>query len=515
MVRIRNMDSYRDIIYRLRSKQSVRAIHRDTGSHRTVIRQLLKLSTKHGWLDPVNPMPSNKQIQECYVTPGIDNKKSPKRLLDPFLDEIKSWHSKGCSPTVMHQLLQGRCNCSKSAVQRFVRKYFPKQIDPVMIREAIRGEIADVDYGYFGLVYDPELKKNRRAMVFSMRLRFSRRAYRELSFDQNAKSFFMAHVHAFEYFGGVPHKVVLDNLKAGVIHASHTDPQINKSYIKLAEHYNFLISPCAPRTPQHKGGVENDIKYIKNNFWPLFCAKQREKGRDIPWAHELPEALVAWGRDIADNRRVAGLNQTPEELFLQEIDSLQQLPLERWDPIAWTETEVPLTWRIRYDNVYYSVPCDLIGKKVSICAGTSVIKIFHNHCEVATHSRLHDKGAFQRKAEHAPEHLENVLKSTRVTITALVEKKGGALQQVAMRLLLDLPQDHLNAVRCILELEKKVGLARLEAACVRALQFGEIGYTSIKRILDNGLESEGVTEIVPSDTCRDFAFSRSKEQFKI
>jgi len=84
------MDSYRDIIYRLRSKQSVRAIHRDTGSHRTVIRQLLKLGTKHGWLDPVNPMPSNKQIQECYITPGIDNKKPPKRLLDPFLDEIKS-----------------------------------------------------------------------------------------------------------------------------------------------------------------------------------------------------------------------------------------------------------------------------------------------------------------------------------------------------------------------------------------------------------------------------------------
>lgn len=84
-----------------------------------------------------------------------------------------------------------------------------------------------------------------------------------------------------------------------------------------------------------------------------------------------------------------------------------------------------------------------------------------------------------------------------------------------MKLLLDLPQDHLNAVRCILELEKKVGLERLGAACTRALQFGEIGYTNIKRILDSGLESEGITEIVPSDTCMEFAFSRSKEQFKI
>jgi len=517
MVRKRNMDAYRDIIYRLRQNQGLRAIHRDTGTHRSVIRLLRDLSAKQGWLDLANPMPSHQQIQEYYSSLSVSQKKAPKRILDPFLDEIRSWHLNRTSPTVMHQLLQGRCICSKSAVQRFVRKHFPKKIDPVMLREAISGEIADVDYGYLGLVYDPALKKNRKAWVFSMRLRFSRVAFRELSFDQNATSFFMAHVRAFEYFSGVPHKIVIDNLKAGVIHASHTDPLLNKSYIKLAEHYNFIISPCAPRTPQHKGGVENDIKYIKNNFWSFFSAKQREKGRQIPWSDELPEALAAWGRDIADKRKVAGLDETPEALFLQEIKALKQVPLERWDPITWTEAEVPPTWRVRYDNVYYSVPSALIGQNVSICAGTSLIKIFHNHSEVAIHSRLNEKGAFQRKPEHAPDYLENVLKANRITITALAEKKGGALQQVVMKLLLDLPQDHLNAARCILELEKKVGLERLEAACKRSLRYGEVGYANIKRILDKRLESESEkgTEILPSHLCLEFEFSRSKEHYKI
>ena len=221
----------------------------------------------------------------------------------------------------------------KKCSTKICEEAFSKENRPSHAPEAISGEIADVDYGYLGLVYDPKLKKNRKAWVFSMRLRFSRVAFRELSFDQNAASFFTAHVRAFEYFGGVPQKIVIDNLKAGVIHASHTDPLLNKSYIKLAEHYNFIISPCAPRTPQHKGGVENDFKYIKNNFWSFFSAKQREKGREIPWSDELPDALAAWGRDIADKRKVAGLDETPEALFLQEIKALKQLPLERWDPI--------------------------------------------------------------------------------------------------------------------------------------------------------------------------------------
>ena len=67
-----------------------------------------------------------------------------------------------------------------------------------------------------------------------------------------------------------------------------------QSYQKLAEHYGFLISPCLPRKANHKGGVENDIKYVKKNFWPLFKEDQRVRGYTDLDACELKRALCRW-----------------------------------------------------------------------------------------------------------------------------------------------------------------------------------------------------------------------------
>lgn len=367
MARVRDMDVYRDIIHRLRQHQSIRAIHRDTSAHRTVIRKLKQIGETNGWLIPSNPMPENEALQIVF-SEKREEKSDSKSALQPFFDQIKDWHLQGRSPTVICQLLKDRCATSPRSLQRFIKNHFPKAVDPIMLRENIPGEIADVDYGYLGIVYDPEKKRNRKAWVFSMRLRYSRRAYRQLSFDQSSKSFLMAHIHAFEFFGAVPEKVVLDNLKAGVIQANPFEPLLNKSYIALAEHYGFVISPCPPRTPQNKGGVENDIKYIKNNFWPFFCASQQEKGKDIPWAEELISALCFWGQKIADNRKVAGTDHTPEELFLKDFEKMKPLPSSRWDLVEWVATVVGLDWRVRYDNAFYSVPARLISQKVWICA---------------------------------------------------------------------------------------------------------------------------------------------------
>ena len=78
------------------------------------------------------------------------------------------------------------------------------------------------------------------------------RAYREVVFDQKQETFFACHMHAFEWFGGVPEKVTPDNLKAAIIVASFEDPLVNRAYRELALHYGFLISPCLPRRPEHK-----------------------------------------------------------------------------------------------------------------------------------------------------------------------------------------------------------------------------------------------------------------------
>jgi transposase len=85
-----------------------------------------------------------------------------------------------------------------------------------------------------------------------MTLAFSRHQFVEFVFDQSLPTWITLHQRAFSFFGGVPHRIVLDNLKAGIAKACFDDPQIQTTYRECAEHYGFLLAPCRPRTPEHK-----------------------------------------------------------------------------------------------------------------------------------------------------------------------------------------------------------------------------------------------------------------------
>ncbi len=135
--------------------------------------------------------------------------------------------------------------------------------------ETAPGEVAQVDFGYAGLRYDPERGVLRKCWVFVMTLGFSRDVFCDLVFDQKIGTWLELHVRAFEYFGGVPRVLIPDNLKAAVIRASFSvdsDPALNRSYRELARHYGFRIDPTPPRAPEKKGKVESSVKYVRRNF---------------------------------------------------------------------------------------------------------------------------------------------------------------------------------------------------------------------------------------------------------
>ena len=144
-----------------------------------------------------------------------------------------------------------------------------------MVRTTDPGRDAEVDFGELGRFLDEE-GIERRVWIFSLRLRHSRKTYREIVFDQTTNTFLQAHIHAFEYFGGTPKYCIPDNTKAAVIKSVVDNDMINKAYQSLAEYYGFIICPCLPYNPNHKGGVEGDIKYVKGNFLPYFLAVQKE-----------------------------------------------------------------------------------------------------------------------------------------------------------------------------------------------------------------------------------------------
>lgn len=262
----------REVIHRLREGHSDRRIRRDIGIDRSIIKKIRALSILHQWLDTSSAMPTDGEISKFWNSKSKTQKPHP---LDLHYDHLKQWRKEGYSAVVMHQLLKDQCPCDAQAIRRYLKKHFPNQVDSVMVRSTIAGQDLDIDFGYLGQFLDHGAI--RKAWVFSFRLRHSRRAYREVVLDQSSKTFLLAHVHAFEWFGGVPKNVILDNCKAAITQCTIDNDMIRRSYQELAEHYGFIISPCLPRTPEHKGGVEGDVKYTKSNFLPYFLARQKEK----------------------------------------------------------------------------------------------------------------------------------------------------------------------------------------------------------------------------------------------
>ena len=256
--KVKTMNDIREILHRLRLQESHRCINRALGVHRTIIRKIQALAISNQWLDLNRPIPSDFEITKTWEQHQSKQKKNHQPL-DPFKGQIEQWHNEDKSSVDIHQLLKDVCSCSAQSIGRYRKQHFPKFVKPVMVRSTLPGRDMDVDFGELGIFYDVD-GKAKKVWLFSLRLRHSRRAYREVVLDQKGSTFVMGHVRAFEFFGGVPAYVHLDNLKAGVISPTIDNSMINRSYQSLAEHYGFIIDPGKPYKPEHKGGLENDVK---------------------------------------------------------------------------------------------------------------------------------------------------------------------------------------------------------------------------------------------------------------
>lgn len=482
MGRRKTMPELKEILHRLKLGQSKRTIQKETGTHRTIIREMERLAAMHGWFQS-ETLPSEEEIMR--VRDGqIGHALHP---LDLYREYIKGLVDREVSYTVIHRLIKEKHPCDESTVRRYIKRTFPETISPVIRREAEPG-IMEVDFGYLGMAIDDLTGKKVKVKVFSGRLRYSRKAYRKVVTTERQDVFFQCHIQAFEEFGGVPLKVVPDNLKAAVIKASFEDPLVNRSYRSLAEHYGFTISPCPPRTPEHKGGVENDIKYIKRNFLPWFKEKLHEKGREIPYVSEIQEAMDLWSEEVAHTRIIRVMGRSPEELFEDELPTLKELPPTSWDSPVWKKCRVGRDYRIQFENAYYSVPYRYTGDTVYACGTFEKVRIFKDFSEIASHNRATRKYQTVSNPDHSPPNAEEYLNLTTPGLLKQASLIDEAVKEVAGRIFEDRAVDGIRPVRALIRLEKQYGRERLIQACGRALKYETATYRSVKSILEKRLD---------------------------
>lgn len=370
---------------------------------------------------------------------------------------------------------------SYSALIRYVGKNHLNQDKAIIRIETKPGEIAQVDFGYCGLIYDEDSGKEIKAYIFVMVLGYSRDAYYEIVKNQNVETWCTCHVHAFEYFNGVPRIIIPDNLKSAIVKASFTDPTVNRSYADLSRHYGFQVDPCLPGTPEHKGKVESGVKYGKNNFLPF---------RPLKNFTDANEQLARWNDATARVRIHGTTRRQPKELFEKyEQSALLPLNRERFEISVWKQLKVYRDIHIQFDNAYYSVPCELRGEHVWARKTASQVVIYHENTVVSVHFPV-GKGKRSTKKEHYPPDAFRYMQWDSSYCLRKAEEHGAHTTAVVRRMLFEEPIRNLRSAQNIIRMSDRYGSDKLERACERAVLFGNYTYHGIKNILKQNLEDD-------------------------
>ncbi len=321
--------------------------------------------------------------------------------MESYRNEIADLVKQGYQPRAIWNLLSRRypgLAGSESAVWRLVKSVKAKEPPEIVLRIETRpGEVAQVDFGYVGHLLDPERNVPRKAWAFVMTLGWSRHQYAEIVFDQTMPTWLVCHQHAFEFFGGVPKRVVLDNLKAAILKAytGDDDPEVQQSYRECAEHYGFLIDPCLPRKPQHKGKVERGgVGYLKQSFVPWLAAEDT-----LVTANQK---LRQWLLTTAGLRVHGTTREVPLARFEHtERAALLLLPATAYDPAVWKHCKLHRDVHVTFEKSYYSAPHRLVGQTLWVRAGLGEIRLFSEKFElVSTHSRATQPGQRFTQADH-------------------------------------------------------------------------------------------------------------------
>ena len=331
-----------------------------------------------------------KWLGEKQYCPRQSSQRDSK--LDLFKDDIVRMLE--THPYSAMQILQrirdDGFNGGYSIVKEYVRKVRPKRVKAFLKLSFAPGECAQVDWGSYGTITVGETC--RRLSFFVMVLCYSRMMYLEFTVSQTMEHFLGCHQNAFDRFGGVPGKIMVDNLKSAVLkRAVGQDPVLNPKYLDFANHYGFSIAPCSVGKGNEKGRVENGVGYVKKNFL---------SGLQLPDFNALNPAAVQWLDTIANVRIHGETAKKPIEMFENERHRLNPLPAHLYDIAGIDQVRASRQFRVLLDTNHYSVPAELAGQPLTLKTYPDRLCIYHQDKLIARHVRSYDR----RKDFELPDH---------------------------------------------------------------------------------------------------------------
>jgi len=397
-----------------------------------------------------------------------------QKILSDFHDQVREFVENNKSAILIHDYLTRihDLDVSYATVARYVQQFKKSEVFVPMLCDP--GQEAQVDFGYLGRFMKDG--KNVKVWAFHFLLSHSRHGYYELVLNQKVSTFIACHIHSFEYIGGVPATVKIDNLKAGVVTPNFYEPIIQEQYAGFLEYYGSAPITSRPYRPQDKGKVESGIKYMKNNFLPRIHHRNFD---------QLAKDLASWNDNICNVRVHGTTRKVPLEVFTQvEGKTLLPLPPQRYEHFEMEHRKVAVYHHIVYKYNYYSVPHEHTGEELMIRSNGSILRIYKDHQEIALHSINSGQGQYITREEHKPPNKQRrsreyyLEKASQIGPSAILFLESAEEHK---------PRHWHDMIRGVISLTKDHDPQAVEQACQRALDFGAISYQTVKNILEKGL----------------------------
>lgn len=421
----------------------------------------------------LDPKTVERWAREPRYQPRQRSKRSSK--LDGFKGQIGALLDR--HPFTARQIFQTIQKQGYSGGYTILKDYL-RQVRPAVQPAFLNlsfapGECAQVDWGNYKSITVGSTR--RRLSFFVMVLCYSRLMYVEFTLAETMEQFLSCHERALRFFGGVPRKVMVDNLKTAVLrHPFGGTPHFNPRYLDFAAHHGFEPVACAVGKGNEKGRVENGVGYVKKNLL---------SGLDIPSVEAVNPETRNWLDTTANVRIHGATRRKPIELFEEEKLSLKPLPAMPYDCAVVRATSANKCCRVVFDSNRYSVPHLYASQKLTLKIYPHQLCVYHNEKLIATHLRSYDRHQNIENPDHTRELLQQRKKARRQTLLLAFLNITPQAELYCRKL----EEKRLNShhhIEKIVALSEIYGPDQVARAIVDALRFEAYGCDYIANILE-------------------------------
>ncbi len=375
----------------------------------------------------------------------------------------------------------------------------------VRVADPEPGQELQGDFGRMGLLFDPHSSRNRVVHALVLVAVWSRHMFIWLTFSQKTDDVIAGLEAAWAFFDGVFPILIPDNLTPVVTKADPIEPRLNDTFMEYAQARGFLVDAARAGRPQDKPRVERQVPFARRRFFA------GEHFVDLADAQRRAEG---WCLNEAGMRVHGTTRLRPAEAFRTiEQPLLLPAPAGPFDVPIFSAPKVHRDHHVEVQRAIYSVPGNLIGRTIRARADRTTVKLYASSQLIKVHPRKPAGGRSTDPADLPSERSAYAMRD----ISHLVNIAYGHGPAIGTytEAVLDhpLPWTKMRQAYRLLGLVKKWGEARVEQACIKALEAEAINVNLISRMIERATEAD-VPEVPIQPKLIPGRFARDAAEFK-